>query len=465
MARKTRRKSRQQPHGGSDKSRRTHSNIRTRSSTSTGGARKKSRPIKSALVGKTVKLEMVDMAQGGFALATYQGKPVFVPYTLPGELISAEISEVRGLLIFARGKDLCAASADRVSARCAHFGPGRCWGCQFQHIDYQAQLLLKQDVLADQLSRVGKLPDSLIDSVMRPLLPAPQQWGYNHRLILSRYSAGAWGLPRQGKGGIEALAECHTAHPDLIDTLGKLDVDYEQARRLTLQRGSDGRIMIIFHVDEEEAPSLHTDLPLSVNLVLPDNSPINLIGDVYSTVSVADHAIRITAGSYMRPNISQIGPLANEVMEALGLGGSERALDLYAGVGIFSAVMAERAKLISLVESYPPAANDAEFNLREFDHIDILEGQVEAVLGDMTAKAARYDVALVDPPSSGINGGIVDSLLGLGVRRLVYVSGDPASLARDCRRVIDAGFQLQSVQAVDMAPQTFYITAVAAFER
>ncbi len=427
--------------------------------------RQQKRTARSALLGKTIKLEIADMAHGGFAIATHQGKRVFVPYTLPGESISAEISEDRGSMIFARGKDLNAASADRVSARCAHFGPGRCWGCQFQHIDYQAQLLLKQDVLADQLSRVGKLPDSLIDSVMRPLVPASEQWGYNHRLILSRYSAGAWGLPRQGKSGIEALAECHTAHPDLMDTLAKLDVDYEQARRLTLQRGSDGRIMIIFHVDQEEAPSLHTDLPLSVNLLLPDNSPINLIGDSYSTVSVADRAIRITAGSYMRPNISQIGALAEEVMEALRLGGSEQVLDLYAGAGLFSAVMAERAELISLVESYPPAANDAEFNLRHFDHIDIVEGQVEAVLGDMTAKSARYDVALVDPPGSGINSGIVDSLLGLGVRRLVYVSGDPASLARDCRRLIDAGFQLQSLQAVDMAPQTFYITAVAAFER
>lgn len=405
------------------------------------------------------------MAQGGFAIATHQGKRVFVPYTLPGESISAEISEDRGSLIFARGKDLYAASADRVSARCAHFGPGRCWACQFQHIDYQAQLLLKQDVLADQLSRVGKLPDSLINSVVRPLVPATEQWGYNHRLTLSRYSTGAWGLPRQAKGGIEALAECHTAHPDLMDTLAKLDVDYEQARRLTLQRGSDGHIMIIFYVDEEVAPSLHTDLPLSVNLILPDNSPINLIGDPYSTVVVADRAIRVTAGSYMRPNTSQIAVLAEEVMDALELSGSEQVLDLYAGVGLFSAVMAERAELISLVESYPPAANDAEFNLREFDHIDIVEGQVEAVLGDMAANAARYDVALVDPPSSGINSGTVDSLLELGLRRLVYVSGDPASLARDCRRVIDAGFQLQSVQPVDMAPQTFYITTVATFER
>ena len=465
MARKTKRKPKAKPQADRAKSQRAKTKQRHRSPAASDGARKKKRAVKSALLDQTIKLEISDMAQGGYALASHQGKRVFVPYTLPGESISAELSDDRGSVLFARGKELYAASADRVYPRCAHFGPGRCWACQFQHINYQAQLLIKQDTLADQLSRVGKLPDSLIDNVMRPLVPAPEQWEYNHRLTLSRNSAGAWGLPRQGKNGIEALSECHTSHPQLVETLAQLDLDYEQARRLTLQRGSDGRIMIIFHVDEEVAPDLHTDLPLSVNLLLPDNSPLNLIGDAYSTVAVADHAIRITAGSYMRPNLSQIGALAAEVLRALGLSGSERTLDLYAGAGFFSAVMARRAQLISLVESYPPAANDAEFNLRQYEHIDIVEGQVEAVLQDMAASSARYDVALVDPPSRGINNEIVDNLLGLGIRRLVYVSGDPASLARDCRLLIDAGFQLQSLQAVDMAPQTFYITAVAAFER
>ena len=468
MARQTKSKPKPKP---KTKGGRAKSNKRTGSPSPSARASKVRRATKqTALAGATVKLEITDMAPGGFGLAAHQGKRVFVPYTLPGESISAQISAVHGSTIFARGKKLYAASADRVFPRCAHFGFGRCWGCQFQHIDYPAQLLIKQDALAQQLARVGKLPDSLIDSIMRPLLPSPEQWGYNHRLSLYRAATGDWGLrrqggqARQGQGGIEALAECHSAHPDLMDTLAMLDLDYEQARRMTLQRGCDGRVMIIFHIDDETAPTLHTDLPISVNLLLPDNSPINLIGDAYSMVAFANHVIRITAGSYIRPNISQLGALADQVLAALALNGNEQVLDLYAGVGVFSAAMAERAKLITLVESYPPAANDAEYNLRQFDHIDIVEGQVEAVLQDMAASAAHYDVALVDPPSSGINDEIVQSLLALGIRRLVYVSSDPASLARDCRRLMEAGFQLQSVQALDTAPQTAYMTTVAAFE-
>ena len=141
-------------------------------------------------------------------------------------------------------------------------------------------MLLKQDVLADQLARVGKLPDRLIESTLQPIQPAPQQWAYNHSLSLLRDKAGRWGLRRQ-TGGIEAINECHLAHPDLLDLLQELDLDYRRAERLTLRRGSDGRMMLIFEIGAEDEPELTTDLPLSVNLILPDREPVNLIGDAF----------------------------------------------------------------------------------------------------------------------------------------------------------------------------------------
>ena len=149
-------------------------------------ARKRSRRRSGPSPGSVIDLDIRDMANGGSGLGLHQGSPVFVPYTLPGESIRAEITGGRGKVLFGRGLRLNAASSDRVEPRCPHFGPGRCWGCQWQHIDYPAQLLLKQDVLADQLARVGKLPDALIDAVLRPLLPAPEPWGYDHHLRLSR---------------------------------------------------------------------------------------------------------------------------------------------------------------------------------------------------------------------------------------------------------------------------------------
>ena len=175
----------------------------------------------SRLRGQQIELEISDMAHGGRGLGWYRGKPVFVPYTLPGESLMAEVTDTRKSALLARGLRLNAASADRVSPRCPHFGPGRCWGCQWQHIDYPAQLLLKQDVLADQLSRLGKLPDALIEAALRPVKPAPALWHYNSSISLIRAEKGDWGLRREG-GGIEAIGECHIAHPDLLDLLERL---------------------------------------------------------------------------------------------------------------------------------------------------------------------------------------------------------------------------------------------------
>ena len=430
--------------------------------------RRKGKPKRlrtGSLVGKRLNLDVVDMAHGGYALARHRGKPVLLPYGLPGERVRAEIVEDRGSLSFAKGLRLIAASADRVAPGCPHFGPGACWGCHFQHIDYSAQLLLKQDILAEQLSRIGALPDALIDSAMRPMPPASKQWGYSARLRLRRDSAGQWGLPRQAKGETEAIAECHIAHPDLVETLTQIDFDYPSAESLTIQRGSDGRIMLIMHVNAEDAPELQTDLPLSVNLILPDNEPVNLIGDSFSRFDIGGHVFRVTAGAYIRQNIAGIEALNAAVVEAAALNGKERALELYAGVGILSAALAEKAAAVTTVESYPPAVSDAEINLRQFDNIDIVEGGVEAALDSLAAGEATFDIALVDPPGSGLNGAIICNLERLGVRRLVYVSSQPASLARDCKSLLAEGFRLDSLQPLDLAPQTHYISAVASFLR
>ena len=426
-------------------------------------ARKPRRGRHSSLKGKQVNLDIRDMAHGGSGLSLFQGKPVFVPYTLPGESITAEISGERGKVLFARGKQLIAASQDRVAPRCPHFGPGRCWGCQWQHIDYSAQLPLKQDVLADQLSRVGKLPDATIETALKPILPAPEPWAYNHSLSLLRAESGGWGLKRQQRG-VEQIGECHLAHPDLLELLFELDLDYEPAQGMTLRRGSDGRLMLIFEISEEEEPQLHTNLPLSVNLILPEREPVNVIGDAHSAYAIGGRHFRATAGVYMRTNIGALAGLAAAAQRIARLQGGEAILDLYAGAGVFSAFMANAASRVTLVESYPPAAGDADCNLADFDHVDVIEGSVENVLADMVQEEARYDIALVDPPRAGLSDEVVTRLRELRIGRIVYVSGNPAALARDSRRLIDSGYRLRELQPIDLAPQTYYIDAIASFE-
>jgi len=420
---------------------------------------------KSKFVGKTVELDISDMAHGGSGLGRHKGKLVFVPYVIPGETITAKITGDKGNVLFGEGRELIAGSADRVAPQCIHFGQGQCWGCHWQHIDYDVQILLKQDVLADQLSRIGKLSDAVIESALRPLPPVPEQWEYNFSMTLNRSDDGSWGYLRQDGRTVEPIVECHIVHPDLLELYEELDLDYERAKRMTIQRGTDGRMMVIFEIDEEEDPELATDLPLSVNLILPDNEPINLIGDAHSIIRIGERDFRVTAGAYIRPNVSQIEFLMIEVLKRMKLTGNERVLDLYAGVGIFSAYIAPRCDVLTLVESYPPAATDADMNLMDFENIDIVEGQVELVLDDMIATEAQYDVALLDPPNTGLHKKVVNQLSSLGVKRVVYVSGDPASLARDSKLLISAGYPLVEIQPLDLSPQTYYIDSVALFER
>lgn len=401
----------------------------------------------------TFELELLAMAHGGRALGRHEKRTIFVPYTIPGEIIEAAITEDKGRIAFAEGLTLVEASVDRVFPRCEHFGPRKCGRCQWQHIDYAAQLLLKQDVLADQLARIGDFDEADV----RTVVPSPAQWGYNHHMTLVAGEDGKLGLPGFDDRAPFLFSECHILHPDLLALFEQIDLDFTGISRLKLQIGTDGADMLIMYVqDEEDAPELTSDLATSVNLVLPDNEPVNLIGDSHSTYSVGAHSFKVTAGSDFRANVAMIDALATHVADWVP--DDSAVLDLYAGVGVFSAYLASKAKLITLVDSFPPAVTNADDNLAAHDHVDVIEGTVEEVLTDLDDK---YDVAVLDPPSEGLSVDVVDALAERKISRLIYVGSDPATLARDAKRLVKQGYSLGTVQPFDLNPQTYYIDSVA----
>lgn len=408
----------------------------------------------------TFEIKMKAMANGGFALGTHKRRTNFIPYTIPGETVRARVIEQEKHIDFAEGVELIEASADRVYPQCSHFGPGRCWGCQWQHIDYQAQLLLKQDVLADQLYRVGKFDDLIIERVMQPVIPSPEQWAYNSNITMVRKNGG-FGFYQIDGRTVEIIEHCHVLHPDLQALYEMLDIDFADLKRLSLWRGSDGETMIILEMSSEDAPELKADFPTSVNVILPDNEPVSLVGDSVVFYEVKNRLFRVTAGGSFRANVAQVANLVSEVTNMLQLSENDSVLDLYAGVGIFSAFMANQAGLVTLVESYPPMATDAEENLKDFDNVDIIEGSVEDVLEALIEAGDIYEAALLDPPSRGLSKNVMESLLKLNIPKLVYISSDPSSFARDLRALAKQGYKLQKVQALDFAPQTYYIDALA----
>jgi 23S rRNA (uracil1939-C5)-methyltransferase len=421
----------------------------------------------------TLELELVAMAHGGSALGrdTERNRTVFVPYTIPGERIVARVTRDRGRIAFAEGETLLEASADRVFPICPHFGPGRCGRCHWQHIDYAAQLLLKQDVLADQLARIAGLDE--IETL--PVIGSPEAWYYNFHMTLLLAENGAIGFPSaDDPERVFPISECHIIHPDLLALFQSLNFEeLTQAanggiERIRLQIGSDGAHMLILYMSSEEAPNIETDMPTSVNMLLPDNEPVNLIGESHSRYWLGGREFRVTAGSAFRANVLQLENLVSLVLSTLDLTEGEAVLDLYAGVGLFSAFIAPTAGLVTLVESYPPAATDADENLADFENVDVIEGTVEDVLDGLLGgefdSDIQYTAAILDPPAEGLDVAVVDLLGDLRIPRLVYVSDDPATLARDSKRLGQHGYRLVYVQPIDLAPQTYYIDTVARFE-
>ena len=407
----------------------------------------------------TFELTLDEMVHGGQTLGRHAGRAIFVPYAIPGERILARLTDDRGRYAFAAGATLLEPSPHRVEPRCPHFGPGGCGGCHFQHIDYAAQPGYKRDVVIDQLTRIG----GFSDPVVHPTLPSPDAWAYRHHATFHVDAEGSLCFVGTDNQTLIPIEECHIIRPELLDLFYELNLDgIPELDRVRLQSGSDGDLMAILSTRDDEAPELEVTLPVSINFLLSDNEPVNLIGASHVTYAVRGRRFRVTAGGFFQVNLPQAAALVDLVLARLDLRGGESVLDLYAGVGLFTAFIAERASLVTSIESYPPAVTDADENLADLDNIDLIEGSVEDVLPDLDGP---FDAAVLDPPRTGLDVRALDALVAHAPGRIVYVSCEPSTLARDAKRLVKHGYRLVNVQPVDMFPQTYHIECVALMSR
>jgi 23S rRNA (uracil1939-C5)-methyltransferase len=412
----------------------------------------------------TIELDITDAVHGGNGLGRHKGRPIFVPYTIPGERITARIVEDKRSYAHAEGVELIKASPDRVQPECPHFGPGRCGGCHLQHMNYAAQLRYKRDVVLDQLKRLGGIKKP--DKVVRDVIASPDPWGYRSRASFHITPEGKLGFVSTDPPRIEPVEWCYILDPRAMALLEATDLDTTHIEQMQVVMGSDGEGMLILSTDDDLAPALQADTPISVNLLLSDNEPVNLIGDSHSYFTIKDRTFRVTAGGFFQINLPVAAMLVDLVLERLNLKGTESVLDLYAGVGLFSAFIAEQAALVTVVESYPPAVTDADENLAEFEHVDLFEGGVAPVLESLIEDGeGPYDAVVVDPPRAGLEPAVIDALVEIAAPTLVYVSCDPATLARDIKKLKKQGYTLRHVQPVDMFPQTYHIETVTLLTR
>ncbi|MCB9153206.1 MAG: 23S rRNA (uracil(1939)-C(5))-methyltransferase RlmD [Caldilineae bacterium] len=440
-------------------------------------------------------IHLTGIAHGGEAFGHHDGKIVFVPYTIPGETVEVEIVEEKARWARARLLHVVEPSPDRVDAPCPYFGPGLCGGCQWQHIDYERQLELKREVVADQLKRLGRVADPPVEELIAladddGLLDL----GYRNHVQMVADVNGALGFIRDAEGrtasddsedkhsrDMIAVDRCLLLHP-LVDELhqalveGRLapvdlpegsvegEDDPVRLRKASLRAGihTGQRLMLIETVGARQPPFAVEDLPVRVAFRERDGSVVPLIGDPWLEEEVAGRTFRCAADGFFQVNTIGAEAMVDLALEMLAPQGHETLLDGYCGVGLFALSLARSVGQVIAVEESWVACEDFAWNARDVDNVALFEGPFAEVLETFDAEE-RIHLAIIDPPRSGAGAEAVAQLVRLGVPRLLYVSCDPATLARDARLLVEAGYELQQVQPLDMFPQTYHIESLALF--
>ncbi len=399
-----------------------------------------------------IELTITALSHAGEGIGRHAGQAVFVPLALPGEQVRAEITSQKKNLARARVLAIQQASPDRVSPPCPYFAA--CGGCQLQHLAYAGQVRFKENVVREQLRRVA----GLADPPVRPALAAPAPWGYRNHMQFALTPQGALGLQARASRQVIPVAQCAIAHPAINAILPHIQLEPEAGvTGVAVRVGDEDQVLVAF---EAEAPDFEfeLDLPVAATWLKPDGATFALAGDDSLPLTVRGRTFWVSAGAFFQVNTPMLETLLDTVLAALALRGGETVLELYGGVGLFTAFVAEQAARVVGVEASAPAVSDAAHNLEAFDNIELYEAPAEVVLPTL---AVRPQVVLLDPPRAGCAPEVIAALGKMQAARLVYVSCNPATLARDVRALRDYGYALVSVQPLDMFPQTHHVECVA----
>ena len=397
------------------------------------------------------------LTYGGEAMGRLpDGRAVFVPFGLPGERVRVKLTEEKKN--FARGEivEVLDPSPDRIAARCRHFGV--CGGCHYQSLPYEKQLQAKTDILIDQLKRIGKIENPPVG----PMVACPNPWNYRNHVQFSLDEAGALGFQAPASNRVVPISECHLPEPILDDLWRQLEFQPEtEIERVSLRAGKDDDLMLVLESDSPDAPELEIEAGISIAHVYEEHAVV-IAGNDHIIVPVLERDFKVSAASFFQVNTAMAGKMVEYLLTRLPVSPSSTLLDVYCGVGLFSAFFAPKCKIVIGVESSESSCDDFAVNLDEFANVELYEGYAEDVVPHLEAKP---DTVLVDPPRAGLDKAVVDGIIKLSPQVIAYVSCDPSTLARDAARLIAGGYQLREVTPFDLFPQTYHIESISIFER
>jgi 23S rRNA (uracil1939-C5)-methyltransferase len=403
---------------------------------------------------------LTTLAYGGDAMGRLEdGRAVFVPFGLPGERVRIRITEEkRG---FARGElaEILEASPNRIIPHCKHFG--MCGGCHYQNLPYEEQRKVKREILRDQLTRIGRIQNPPVQDTIASTSP----WNYRNHVQFHLTAEGKLGYVGGGTSfaqEIIPITECHLPEAAINMLWPQLEFEPQiNIERVSLRVGKENDLMLILESDSPESPELEIEAEVSVAHVFEENAMV-IAGNDYIIIPVLGRDFRVSASSFFQVNTSMAEKMVGYLLANLPLTPAANLLDIYCGVGLFSAFLAPQCRLVIGVESSPSACEDFSVNLDEFRNVELYEGLAEEVIPHLEAKP---DIVLVDPPRAGLEKHVVDGILKLSPQVIAYVSCDPSTLARDAKRLIEGGYKLKQVVPFDLFPQTYHIESISIFER
>jgi tRNA/tmRNA/rRNA uracil-C5-methylase (TrmA/RlmC/RlmD family) len=402
------------------------------------------------LFGSLVEVEVGAPAHGGSCVARRDGRVIFVRHALPGELVRARVTEDRGgAFCRADAVEVLRASDERVAPPCPHAGPGRCGGCDWQHASGAAQRAMKGAIVREQFERLAGIDVADLFAGVEALPGGLLGW--RTRIAYAVRPDGRAGLHRHRSHQVEVLDACPLGVPGVGDT-AVLARSWPGLTGVEVARSADG-LSVLAHRPGPGRQARGRRPPDRVSVV---DGPSRL------TQQVGDRDFTVAADGFWQVHPDAAATFAGAVLAAVAPRAGETVLDLYAGAGMLTALLAEAVGTTGNVvglESSRGAVADAAANLADLPWAAVQQARVDEA--SLAALGVDPDVIVLDPPRAGAGRNVMAALLAMRPRAIGYVACDPAALARDVRVALDAGWQLSAVRAFDAFPMTHHVECVA----
>ncbi|MFD3447622.1 23S rRNA (uracil(1939)-C(5))-methyltransferase RlmD [Microbacteriaceae bacterium 4G12] len=432
-----------------------------------------------------------DLTHDGAGVAKVNGYPIFVSQALVGEQAKIKIIKVKKNYAYGRLVELYKESTYRQDPACPVYK--QCGGCQLQHLSYEGQLQAKEKQVRDVMKRIGGLEDVNI----HPVLGMEHPWLYRNKAqvpIGEREGGLVAGFYRQNTHDIIDMETCliQAEENDVLiqkvkDICSKHGVTaYNEERHKGMLRHImarygqvTGEVMLVFITRTEELPH-KDDIIKEIVAAFPsvksivqniNNKKTNVIfgettkvlyGSEYIYDCIGNVKFAISARSFYQVNPKQTKVLYDKALEYAGLTGEETVIDAYCGIGTISLFLAQKAKKVYGVEIVPEAIEDAKRNaeLNNITNVEFAVGEAETVIPNWYKQGIQAEVVVVDPPRKGCDEALLETILAMKPKKVVYVSCNPATLARDLKVLEEGGYKTQEIQPVDMFPQTTHVENV-----